>query len=673
MLDIKDRSNTPVIKYSKYAYIGILTILGCVSGISETRAEVIVQPSEHIYTVQAGNTLTQVAHKFGISTAELAAQNNLHKHARLLRGSVLHIRSGHIAAASSADRTENNSVVSSSSIKQAEKRISLNFSDVSARQALSTISDYSGTDIVVMPGGDDLISISLRNRTAEEAIRLTSAAAGLSVVRTNGAYIVGKPDQINSAVGNIGQGAASPMLKTSAFTSKDFPYPLVPVKNETGIITLHFIDPALAEHILAEAFPSLHMVRQERIIVLTGGSETLLAVDAALKQIDIEPPIVPKTSRAFVYRLKYLNAETAEISLKKVLPSLNIAVAPEPTSPPPASFQPLSTNTLNAGADISSSTPSSSTQQSASGGAISQSSNTVEAQHLSRSVRLILLGSENEVEQAKDLLDQTDVAPPLVRIEAAIVEVNRDNMKDLGMAWDFGNTSFTFTVPGGTGLDFSKIQRDLPRPDVSNPPAANFTVSIKALITQNRARILANPNISVVDNEDANIFIGDLLRFPGATTTTQNATIQSIDTIPIGIALLVRPRIHPNGEVTLKVHPVVSSISGFNTVNGQSQPQTSSREADTTVRLRTGQELVIGGLSRKELTSNLTKVPFLGDLPFLGQFFQSRSQGSKETEILIFIRAYPVLTQAAPPDQSFLLPKEALQRNEKADTKRESK
>jgi type II secretory pathway component GspD/PulD (secretin) len=95
------------------------------------------------------------------------------------------------------------------------------------------------------------------------------------------------------------------------------------------------------------------------------------------------------------------------------------------------------------------------------------------------------------------------------------------------------------------------------------------------------------------------------------------------------------------------VHPVVSAITGR---DEDGLPQTSSREADTTVRLQKGEELVIGGLDREELTTVLRKVPILGDIPVLGELFRTRSRTSTRTEIIVLIRAYPVFAGAAPPD-----------------------
>src|SRR5262249_52087207 len=160
-------------------------------------------------------------------------------------------------------------------------------------------------------------------------------------------------------------------------------------------------------------------------------------------------------------------------------------------------------------------------------------------QALSRPTRLIIIGPKDKIELARTILEQTDLPQPLVRIEAVVVEGNSDYSKSLGLTWDVSGTNFTYKQPaGGGGTIFRQ---------------GNARVSLNALITQNRARILASPNISVVDNEDASIFIGELRRFLGGTVLTPNAgTIQSVESLPVGIALLIRPRIHPNGDVTLK-------------------------------------------------------------------------------------------------------------------------
>ncbi|MCS6776142.1 MAG: LysM peptidoglycan-binding domain-containing protein [Chloroherpetonaceae bacterium] len=654
------------------------------------------QGEARVHRVQRGETLNLLAKTYGVSLHRLAAANHLPVTARLQQGQSLRIP---IEARSPEARPEASRPSVPLPGKSSRRRVSFSFARVDVRQALTTISDYSGADIMVMPGARGHVSISLRDRTPDEAVRLTAAAAGLSVVQIGNTYMVGKPEELQPVVNRFGETRIVPLQHTPAREAKELlsrVTPLVHVQPmrggvllagmpadvhaavaalqelerhrpdaptaqvETGIFTLRHCDPEMTERVLKEAFPAMRVVRRERTLVLTGTGTQLTTAGQALKQMDAEPA-TPGTAQeeVLVYRLKYLNAQTAETSLKKALPGLNVAVAPEPTAPPAASFMPLSINTLgvsgNDGAPMAG-------MGGPFGGAMPAAGGTgvpgtgAQEQPLSRSVRLILIGPQELIRRARMLLEQTDVPPPLVRIEAALIEVNRSTLRDLGLNWDFSATQFTFTIPGGTGLDFGRILRDVPRRDDPEAPESRFTVALQALVAQNRARILAAPNISVVDNEDANIFIGDLLRFRGINVVTPNAgTVQGVDTIPVGIALLVRPRIHPDGEVTLKVHPVVSSVTGF--VDGL--PQTASREADTTVRLKAGEELVIGGLSRKEFITALQKVPLLGDLPIIGQLFQTRNQRVNETEIIVCIRAYPVMTRPAPEDRSGAIPEDA--------------
>jgi len=204
------------------------------------------------------------------------------------------------------------------------------------------------------------------------------------------------------------------------------------------------------------------------------------------------------------------------------------------------------------------------------------------------------------------------------------------------VTWDFTNTGVTFTQPAGTDLRFGSFQRS----------ALSFSATLQALITKSKARILATPNVSVVDNEDASIFIGDLVRFRGINVITNNAgTVQGTETIRVGVALLVRPHIHPDGNITMKVHPVISAVTS---IDSDGLPQTSSRESDTTVRLKAGEELVIGGLDQAQHTTTWTKVPILGDLPIISHFFRSRNDNVKNTQVIVLIRAYPVFTDPAP-------------------------
>src|SRR5207249_11934277 len=102
--------------------------------------------------------------------------------------------------------------------------------------------------------------------------------------------------------------------------------------------------------------------------------------------------------------------------------------------------------------------------------------------------------------------------------------------------------------------------------------------------------------------------------------------VPGLSQVPVGIALLVRPRIDENGEVTLKVHPMVSQVTSF---SDQGQPTISSREADTTVRLGEDEALVIGGLRRRETDADHRRTVGLGDIPILGEAFRRRTRDAR--------------------------------------------
>jgi type II secretory pathway component GspD/PulD (secretin) len=161
---------------------------------------------------------------------------------------------------------------------------------------------------------------------------------------------------------------------------------------------------------------------------------------------------------------------------------------------------------------------------------------------------------------------------------------------------------------------------------------------LDALVTNKRSRLLASPKVSVIDGEKTEIFIGDLVKYIESQSQTPQGTTFQIGTVNAGIQLAAVPRVSSDGWITLAIHPEVSLISAFNDVPGGGKlPQISTRYMDTTVRLRDGATLVIGGLIREEDIETITHTPILADLPVLGQFFRHRSKSKVSSEVVIFI------------------------------------
>jgi type II secretory pathway component GspD/PulD (secretin) len=595
-------------------------------------------------------------------------------------------------------------------------RVSISFTGVDVREVLATIAEYTRLDIVVTPGATGNVTINLRDRQAEEAIRLVAAAAGLSVLRSGTSYIVGPPAEVKKAATELGQTVVMPLRFLTPTEARDLlarlapnvavePAPrgvllsglteavsaarqalreldveplrpmVPPPPSETEVLGVRFLDAAGVGRVLQEAFPQLRVTARDRTLILVGPAADLAAASRALAQLDVAPPEpapvepAPDPQEEAVVKLEYINAKTAEQSLTKALPGLKVVVGAESLAPPPALFNPLSLGFLGGSGSGGNSGGFSSLGSGGSGGVGAAGGSGGAAggasgmgagnttQELDRAGRLILIGPASMVATARRLIQQMDVAPPRVNIEAEIVEVNADAFKELGIRWFFDDaTGPSLNVPFGfqggigrsTGAGASAI--DPNRGFHFGKFTAGdfgFRASLNALVTDNRARVLARPNISVMDNEDANVFIGDLVRFRGTTIAAPDVgTIQGTDAIPVGIALLVRPRVHSNGDVTLKVHPVVSLVTAI----VDDLPQTSSREADTTVRLKRGDTFLIGGLQREERFNDFRKVPLLGDIPVLGQLFRSRTRTRRHTEIVIIVRVREVITDARAPE-----------------------
>jgi type II secretory pathway component GspD/PulD (secretin) len=298
-------------------------------------------------------------------------------------------------------------------------------------------------------------------------------------------------------------------------------------------------------------------------------------------------------------------------------------------------------------------------------------------QPLDRSTRLILTGSAADVAGARQILDEVDVAPEQVEIEAEVLEVDASNTADLGITWNINNAGVTFStanvnpsvapgfnppttppiilpngtvVPGTTaglpqGFRFGTVTNGV----VTTPDI--FTASVQAQTLQGHVRILASPHVSVVNNEDASIFIGDQIPYTNSTSQNGTSTTQNVTFLPVGIALLVRPRIHDD-EITMKVHPVVSTLTqSVQVAPGVFAPQTSVRETDTTVRVADGGRFVIGGLFQESERRSVFKLPGFGDIPVVGQFFRSRHTDRSRTEIVVSLRVKKVANQIEEPEQ----------------------
>ncbi len=225
-------------------------------------------------------------------------------------------------------------------------------------------------------------------------------------------------------------------------------------------------------------------------------------------------------------------------------------------------------------------------------------------------------------------LAKVDIAPPQIMIDALAVEVSSGDDLDIALGayktWQHGQ----FAIDSVDGfINYTT----LPTFDAVN----QFLGHIKALVAVNRAKIHANPRMAVLNGHSADIFIGAQRFIRVEYSSAYGDKVQRIKAVDVGTKLTVTPWTGGNGEITTKIAPEVSNIVELDRLTGL--PTLSSRVASTTVRVKDGETIVIGGLTTKQDYNTRRKVPLLGDIPLVGRLFQSKSKTSAETELVILI------------------------------------
>jgi MSHA biogenesis protein MshL len=242
-----------------------------------------------------------------------------------------------------------------------------------------------------------------------------------------------------------------------------------------------------------------------------------------------------------------------------------------------------------------------------------------------------------------------------VIIEAKIMEVTLNDDYQQGVRWDevmgsIGDTNFTFETSGQvTGNPISSAIGGATSLSFSGP---DFSGVINLLQTQGNVQVLSSPRITATNNQKAVIKVGEDEYFVtevSSTTTTGTATTTTpeVTLTPFfsGIALDVTPQIDEDGTVILHVHPSVTLTDEQNkTITlGNDQlilplAQSSVRESDTIIRAKSGEIVVIGGLIETYTIDKESKTPILGDIPYLGELFKSKSETSQKRELIILLK-----------------------------------
>jgi type II secretory pathway component GspD/PulD (secretin) len=302
-----------------------------------------------------------------------------------------------------------------------------------------------------------------------------------------------------------------------------------------------------------------------------------------------------------------------------------------------------------------------------------------------RSNQIIIQTFPERMEQMEDLISALDKKTKEVLIDVRIVKVKLKDQMDTGVEWEglfniakkfgmtyigaapfsqllntdatawqsrldwlegqdneigsypFSGTSSTYagskTAPGEFHLGFIDRKRDV-------------DILVKYLETLGNTQILSNPKLAVVNNQEARIHVGERQAYITSTTTTGQATStvsEDVTFIDIGIKLSVTPTINDDGFVTMKIKPEVSSVvDTLVTPSGNKIPIIDTSTAETTVMIKDGKTLILGGLRKDEKKDDSEGIPYLSKIPILGFVFKKETALTERTELLVVITPYVV-------------------------------
>ncbi|CNH46082.1 type II and III secretion system protein family protein [Yersinia pekkanenii] len=202
--------------------------------------------------------------------------------------------------------------------------------------------------------------------------------------------------------------------------------------------------------------------------------------------------------------------------------------------------------------------------------------------------------------------------PNQVNVKLTIAEVTKDFSENIGVDWS--------TIGESVGsFQFLKFN------------ATGISTLVHAINDDSIARILAEPNLSVLSGESASFLVGGEIPL---YNTTQNSTV--IKYKPYGIKLSISAKVNKNNQIRIKVDEEVSNVGKrFNVEGGSAYPTLETRKAATTLELADGESFILGGLITKTERESLKKIPFIGDIPILGAFFRNAQTENKQTELVV--------------------------------------
>jgi general secretion pathway protein D len=273
---------------------------------------------------------------------------------------------------------------------------------------------------------------------------------------------------------------------------------------------------------------------------------------------------------------------------------------------------------------------------------------------------LIITATPNEFNEIKNLIAQLDIVREQVLIEALIVEVNADNSWGFGIDWMIGGkqnsqmfgTSQIFNPNNLNYKNTTGIDKTLALPlnqgfqlgFLSDTSILSFAL-LNASETDSKFNVLSTPQILTIDNQEAELNVGEQIPIQTQNTTGSTGTTQySYEYKSVGVKLKITPHITNDEQISLDLYQEVNQVSGDYQTIGTTivPPKIQKRDIKTKVTVFNGKTVVVGGLISNSKTVSEYKVPILGDIPLIGWLFKRKTESYSKKNLLVFITPHLV-------------------------------
>lgn len=259
---------------------------------------------------------------------------------------------------------------------------------------------------------------------------------------------------------------------------------------------------------------------------------------------------------------------------------------------------------------------------------------------------IVVMGPSDEIKYINSLVKKLDKKKAQVYVQARIIELNNELVDRIGISYGLfggtagskGLTAFSSSLNGGsTAINDVQNLLGLKIPDIKSGLALGASLN---LLKQNGAlNIVSEPSILAVNNNESSIYVGETISIKTETSTTDGGRVSdSYSRKDVGLTLKVKPRISNDLKVTLEINTILEGVKTTQTTSGNAD--TSKKEINTTAILNNGESVIIGGLIQNKTESTKQKVPFLGDIPILGELFKNSSEDYVKNNLVIIITPY---------------------------------